>query len=79
MDLKAELSNFRTIDLDEFVREGEHIYNVRNSVYLYNKAIEDLRTGSEDMAIIKLKKAVSMNPHFNEAMNLLCMLFIYRR
>ena len=57
MDLKAELSNFRTIDLDEFVREGEHIPdNVRNSVYLYNKAIEDLRTGSEDMAIIKLKR-----------------------
>lgn len=78
MDLKAELSNFRTIDLDEFVREGEHIPdNVRNSVYLYNKAIEDLRTGSEDMAIIKLKKAVSMNPHFNEAMNLLGVCYLY--
>ena len=29
--------------------------NVRNSVYLYNRAIED-PTGSEDIAIIKLKR-----------------------
>ena len=79
MDIKAELNNFRAIDLDEIVRGGEVIPdNVRNSVYLYNKAIEDLRNNSEDMAAIKLKKAVALNPHFNEALNLLgvCYTFI---
>lgn len=82
MDIKAELNNFKIIDLDEIVRGGETIPdNVRNSVYLYNKAIEDLGFGSEDMAIIKLRKAVSMNPHFNEALNLLgvCYAFVGER
>lgn len=82
MDIKAELNNFKIIDLDEIVRGGETIPdNVRNSVYLYNKAIEDLGSGSEDMAIIKLRKAVSMNPHFNEALNLLgvCYAFVGER
>ena len=82
MDIKAELNNFRAIDLDEIVRGGEVIPdNVRNSVYLYNKAIEDLRNNSEDMAAIKLKKAVALNPHFNEALNLLgvCYTFIVEK
>lgn len=76
------MNNFKIIDLDEIVRGGETIPdNVRNSVYLYNKAIEDLGSGSEDMAIIKLRKAVSMNPHFNEALNLLgvCYAFVGER
>lgn len=78
MDVKAELKNFKAIDLDEIVRGGEAIPdNVRNSVYLYNKAIEDLRTDSEDMAIIKLRKAVALNPHFNEALNLLGVCYTY--
>lgn len=78
MDIKAELKNFKAIDLDEIVRGGEVIPdNVRNSVYLYNRAIEDLVTGSEDIAIIKLKKAVSMNPEFNEALNLLGVCYAY--
>lgn len=79
MDVKAELKNFKAIDLDEIVRGGEAIPdNVRNSVYLYNKAIEDLRSDSEDMAIIKLRKAIALNPHFNEALNLLgvCYAFV---
>ena len=78
MDVKAELKNFKAIDLDEIVRGGEAIPdNVRNSVYLYNKAIEDLRTDREDMAIIKLRKAVALNPHFNEALNLLGVCYTY--
>ncbi len=72
MDIKAELNNFRSIDLDSIIQKGENISdNVRNSVFLYNKAIDSLRNGSEDIAIIELKKAVSMNPNFNEALNLL--------
>lgn len=72
MDIRAELNNFRSIDLGSIIQEGEKVSdNVRNSIFLYNKAIESLRNGSEDIAIIELKKAVAMNPHFNEALNLL--------
>jgi len=78
MDLKAELENFRPINLDEIVPEGENIPdNFRNSIFLYNKAIESLRSGSEDIAVIGLKKAISMNPGFNEAFNLLGICYSY--
>lgn len=78
MDLKAELENFRPINLDEIVPEAEKIPdNVRNSIFLYNKAIESLRSGSEDIAVIGLKKATSMNPGFNEAFNLLGICYSY--
>lgn len=78
MDIRAELNNFKPINLDSIVREGDKLSdNVRNSIFMYNKAIESLRSGSEDIAIIELRKAVSMNPNFNEALNLLGLSYSY--
>lgn len=78
MDLKSELQNFKAINLDDIARNGEQLPdNIRNSVFLYNKAIESLKTGSEDIAVIELKKATSMNPQFYEAMNLLGICYSY--
>lgn len=78
MDLRAELNNFKPINLETIVQEGEKLSdNIRNSIFMYNKAIESLRNGSEDIAIIELKKAVSMNPNFNEALNLLGLSYSY--
>lgn len=78
MDLRAELENFKPINLDDIVQEGEKIPdNIRNSIFLYNKAIESLKSGSEDIAVIGLKKATSMNPGFNEAINLLGLCYSY--
>lgn len=78
MDLKTELQNFKAINLEE-IAQGETKVpdNIRNSIFLYNKAIESLKTGSEDIAIIELKKATSMNPRFYEALNLLGMCYSY--
>ena len=78
MDLKTELQNFKAINLEEITKGETQIPdNIRNSVYLYNKAIESLKTGSEDIAVIELKKAVAMNPEFYEAMNLLGICYNY--
>ncbi len=78
MDLKAEMQNFKAINLEEIVRDDTHIPDkIRNSIFLYNKAIESLRSGSEDIAAIELKKAISMNPQFYEAMNLLGVCYGY--
>lgn len=78
MDLKAELQNFKAINLEEIVQDHEKMPdNMRNSIFLYNKAIESLASGSEDIAIIELKKATSMNPQFYEAMNLLGICYSY--
>ncbi len=78
MDLKAELNNFRPINLEEIIQDEEKVPDkIRNSIFLYNKAIESLKSGSEDIAIIELKKATSMNPNFNEALNLLGICYSY--
>ena len=78
MDLKMELQNFKAINLDDISRGAEQVPdNIRNSVFLYNKAIESLKSGSEDIAVIELKKATSMNPRFYEAINLLGICYSY--
>lgn len=78
MDIRAELQNFKAINLDEIIKDGTQIPDkIRNSIFLYNKAIESLRTGSEDIATIELKKATSMNPQFFEALNLLGLCYGY--
>jgi tetratricopeptide (TPR) repeat protein len=78
IDLKLELQDYHAINLKDIAQDEADISdNIRNSVILYNKAIESLRSGSEDIAIIELKKAVSMNPNFYEAMNLLGICYSY--
>lgn len=72
LDIKLELGNYQPIRL-EAVEEssGELPENIKEAINLFNKALEDARFGNEDMAIIALKKAISLHPGFYEAMNLL--------
>lgn len=72
IDIKSELKDYKKIDLDEIAASGQVLpENIRNSIVLYNKAIDSLTTRSEDIAMIELKKAVALNPQFFEALNLL--------
>ena len=71
-DLGKELQNFKMIDLKTLEdRDLITSDSIRNSIILFNKAINNLRTKSEDIAIIELKKAISLNPEFTEAVHLL--------
>ena len=80
IDLRQEIQDYNIINLRDISQnESEIPDNIRNSIFLYNKAIESIRNGSEDIAIIELKKAISMNPHFNEAMNLLGLCYSYTK
>jgi tetratricopeptide (TPR) repeat protein len=79
IDLKQELLNFHAINLEEIDRDQSNLPDdIRNSIILYNKALGSLRTGSEDIAVIELKKAVTMNPQFYEALNLLGLCYAYK-
>ncbi len=42
----------------------------------YNSALSAAKAGNEDLAIIQLKKVVSLNPHFIRAQQLLALLYI---
>jgi tetratricopeptide (TPR) repeat protein len=73
MDLNQEIRSFEPIDMNKFSNNNK----MTDSVRLYNNAIEYLKTGSEDIAMIELKKAVSANPDFYEAVNLLGLCYAY--
>lgn len=80
INLKHELLNYPQIDIDSFTDKGHPIPdNVISSINLYNKALENIRQSSEDIAIIELKKAISMNTNFHEAMNLLGVCYIFTK
>lgn len=78
MDFKKELLNYPPLDLDKLLESNKDMPdNIRNSIVLYNKALEDFKAKSEDIAIIQLKKAISLNPEFHEAINLLGIFYTY--
>lgn len=72
LEVKEALNDFKPIDL-ELVEErsGKLPDNIAEAIKLFNKALEDVHFKSEDMAIIALKKAISLHPVFYEAINLL--------
>ncbi|MDQ2087396.1 tetratricopeptide repeat protein [Herbivorax sp. ANBcel31] len=78
MDFSKELSNYPPLDLDKLSESDKSMPDkIRNSIVLYNKALEDFKSKSEDIAIIELKKAISLNPEFQEAINLLGVFYTY--
>lgn len=74
-----ELQNYQPINITtlEDSISGNIPDDIKNSIALYNKALDSLKGGSEDIAIIELKKAISLNTHFLEAMNLLGLCYLH--
>jgi len=77
LDIKEELSKFEFIDIVNVEEKiGRIPDDMKNAIDLYNKALEDLRSNNEDIAIIALKKAIALYPAFYEAMNLMGICFL---
>ncbi|HHW48968.1 MAG TPA: tetratricopeptide repeat protein [Clostridiaceae bacterium] len=79
LDLKQELANYPPINIAGLKEKDPTLPDkIISSITLYNQALESIRSNSEDIAIIELKKAIALNPDFYEAMNLLglCYCFI---
>jgi len=72
LDYKDVLKDFKPIDVESVEkRSGKLPENIAEAIKLFNRALDDVQFKSEDMAIIALKKAISLHPVFYEAMNLL--------
>ncbi len=72
LNINEELSKFEFIDVESVEQKiGRIPEDMKNAIELYNKALDDLRNNNEDIAIIALKKAISIYPAFYEAMNLM--------
>ena len=57
--------------IKEIQKSPKQLVNYKEVIHLYNKSLEYLKQKNTDVAIIRLKKAVSMNPKFVEAKVLL--------
>lgn len=77
MDLNQEIRSFTPIDIEKLSQDNQVSEKIIDSVRAYNKAIEYLRTGSEDIAMIELKRVIAVNPDFYEAVNLLGLCYAY--
>jgi TolA-binding protein len=77
LNIKEELSKYELIDVTS-VEEKIGIIpdDMKNAIDLYNKALEDLKSDNEDIAIIALKKAIAIYPAFYEAMNLMGLCYL---
>lgn len=70
--LEEELPRFAPIDLKNLEGKlGAIPDDVRTAISMYNKALDDISNHNEDMAVIALRKSISLYPGFYEAMNLM--------
>lgn len=61
-----------------YVQKNQTALDATNQmIKKYNSALAAAQVGNEDLAIIQLKKVVSLNPHFVRAQQLLALLYIH--
>lgn len=63
--------------IDTIQRNQTALDATNQTIKKYNAALASAQAGNEDLAIIQLKKVVSLNPHFIRAQQLLALLYIY--
>lgn len=64
--------------LEKIRKEPKKLEMYKETVQLYNRALKYLEKKNDDMAVIRLKKAISINPQFIEARNLLALCYMYQ-
>lgn len=73
IDIAYEVQKFSPVDISAIPADEKYSENVRLAFALYNKAIQKINKGYEDLARIDLKKAVQLYPNFYVAIILLGM------
>lgn len=67
-------------DADEYINALQSnqtkLEAMNQTIKKYNLALQSVKQGSEDLAIIQLKKVTSLNPHFVKAFQLLALLYM---
>lgn len=77
----SEIKEYATkIDIKKLQNKDFKITpNVKESIEIYNSAVANVHVDNADIAIIKLRKVVSLRPDFGEAATLLNMLLSYEK
>lgn len=64
--------------LEKIQSNQSRLETITSTIKKYNKALELCEQGSNDLAVIQLKKVLSMNPKYVQAHRLLALLYIER-
>ena len=62
--------------IDTIQSKPKQLENYKEAINLHNRALDYLKNGNSDVAIIQLKKALHLNPKLVEARNLLALAYI---
>ena len=62
--------------LNEVQNNRQIMDNLSTAIARYNHALEGCRAGNLDVAVLQLKKVLSLNPHYLRARQLLSLLYI---
>ena len=65
--------------IDVVQKNQSTLQTVNQTIKKYNSALKEAKNDNEDLAIIQLKKAVSLNPKFVRAYQLLALLYMKRK
>ncbi len=80
MNFNYEIEKINPINISD---EEFNVYkipnNVRKSIALYNKSVINFKISCVDLAITDLKKSLSLNPDFSEAIKLLGLCYVYKK
>lgn len=72
----ADEGNRAGFYMDNLQGNPTMLNDLDNAIKRYNKALSAARSGNDDTAILNLKRALSYNPDFVDALNLLALLYI---
>ncbi|OOM79597.1 outer membrane protein assembly factor BamD [Clostridium puniceum] len=77
VDFDLEIKNARSINIKE-IELSQYIIddNIKKSIILYNTAIGEVKKGNFDLVINDLKKALSYNEGFTEAIKLMGLCYV---
>lgn len=65
--------------MDTIQKNARGLERLNDAIKIYNQALGDIWQKSDDMAIIKLRQAVDLNPKFIDAMNLLAFCYLIQK
>lgn len=71
--------NLASIYIKDLQDHPKQLENYKDSITLYNRALRYMEKKNDDMAVIRLKKAIHLNPCFLEARNLLALCYLYQK
>lgn len=65
--------------IEAIQKNARALERLNDAIRIYNQALSDILQKSDDMAVIKLKQAIDINPNFVDALNLLTFCYLIQK